>query len=98
MQFNPTLRAELAQLDTKGVLKLLGEILEPSVNGPIDIGDDADDFYDALTPVIDAYGKAYAKLDAIADPQHDPDAAMYDRADYLYECARDKRMERELGW
>ena len=95
MQLSPTLRAELAKLDAAGIIDLLGEILEPSIKSPITVCDDA--FDDALHPVKCAFIDAYDALTVAASPAIDPDAALYARADYLYECARDARMERELG-
>ena len=62
------LHAALRNASTSEILWALGEILEPSYNGPFANsygGDDdatTDTFMDALVPVIEAYSKAYRGL------------------------------------
>lgn len=66
--FNPTLRAELARLDLEQMLKLLGEIVEPSIYSPFTAEDDV--FTDALEPVREAYCNAYRELAYVAAGDH----------------------------
>ena len=56
--------AELAKLTDAQVVTLLGEIVEPSIDGPFRV---EEDFLEELEPVADAYCKAYARLFSISN-------------------------------
>ena len=87
-RLNPLLRAQLAQIDAGQVLELLGEILEPSVNSPFTLDNDA--FFDALEPVGAAYIAAFRRLRAAADGDAiDHDASFFDAVDRAYDERRD---------
>lgn len=91
------LRAELAKLDAEQVLDLLGEIVQPSIDTPFTVEDDA--FMGALAPIEAAYDAAYEGLAAIVSGEDaDPEAELWDEADYRYEQRRDKIAERDIPY
>lgn len=91
-KLNAVLRAELAKLDAEQMLELLGEIVQPSIDTPFAVEDDA--FTDALLPVEQAYSAAFAGLQAAAlGEDTDPDAKFWNEADRRYDEARDARAD-----
>lgn len=73
--------AEARNLNDSQIVTLLGEILEPSYNGPFTIGDD---LFDALMPVAKAYRDNFSALSGRVEPE-----TWEAEADYRYEAARD---------
>lgn len=92
--FTTAQRSALATMNDRQIIALLGEILEPSANGPCII--QSDDLFDVLDAATSAYQDAFRALQATLD-YDTPEAASEraaDRADYLYDMRRDDEMER----